>query len=189
MRFFSRRALMIIILSIILLIVSFTAFYQFSIRSNIMKAQLKDIQIKPLENSIRSKESLNSYRLSEAEKEEIWNNINEYKKVIYTFEIKNNSWLAYSVHHRVQPQFSEETNKLLVVSEKNFFFVKNLPTRESYKTILRAIIKTNNQLSDQEILDIVSKDRFTIIGNRVGIFSAKPVGDESITVGPFQRNQ
>lgn len=189
MRFFSRRVLMIMILSIILLIGAFIAFYQFSIRNDIMEAQLKDIQIKPLENSVRSKESLNSYRLSEAEKEEIWNNINDYKKVVYTFEIKNNSWLAYSVHHRIQPQFSEETNKLLVITEKNFFFVKNLPPGESYKPILRTIIKTDNQLSNQEILDIVSKDRFTIIGNRVGIFSAKPVGDESITVGPFYKNQ
>ncbi|MBA4602738.1 hypothetical protein [Thermoactinomyces mirandus] len=187
MRFLNMKVITVIILSIVLLIGAFIAFYQL-VLNDIMEAQLKDIKIAPLKERVSSKDSLNSYGLSDAEKDEIWNNIDNYEYVIYIFEIKNtSSWLAYSVHHRVQPQFSESTKKLQVKNEKQLLFPQNLPPGESYKTSLSAIIKTDNQLSGQEILDIVSKDRFTITGGReVWVI---PFGDESITVGPFQKNQ
>ncbi|MBA4602038.1 hypothetical protein [Thermoactinomyces mirandus] len=180
---------MMIILSIILLIGAFTVFYQLSIRSDVMEVELTNIEVYPLKEFAETEGSLNNYSLSEKEKEEIMNNLDNYKIVIYDFEIRNNSRLVYSVHHRVQPLFSEETKKILVISDKQLLFPQNIPPGESYGTGLTAILKTDNQLSDQEILDIVSKDRITIIGDRVGIFSAKPVGDESVTVGPFQKDQ
>lgn len=186
MRFFSRRVFMMIILSIILLIGTFIVFYQFS-TSDAMEVELTNIEVYPLKKFAESKSSLNFYALSDAEKEEIMNNLDNYKIVIYDFEIRNNSRLAYSVHHRVQPLFSKETKKILVVSEKQLLFPQNIPPGDSYGTGLTAILKTDNQFSDQEILDIVSKDRFTITGGReVWVI---PFGDKSITVGPFQKNQ
>ncbi|WP_181740029.1 hypothetical protein [Thermoactinomyces mirandus] len=90
------------ILSLILLIGAFTVFYQSSI-SGAMEVELTNVKVHPLKEFAETKDSLNFYTLSETEKEEIMNHLDNYKRVRYTFEIRNNSRLAYSVHHRVQP--------------------------------------------------------------------------------------
>lgn len=175
MRFFNIKVLTILILSIVLF--SSLIIYFFSINSNTIEVSLKDIKVEPLKADYKG--ALNNYGLSDTEKDEIWNNINDYKEVRYIFEIKNTSSLAYSVHHRIQPLFSEETKNMLTKSENQLLFPQGLPPGESYKTRLRIIIKPDDQLSDQEILDIVRKDKFTIIGGRV--VWVIPFGDESIT--------
>lgn len=177
---------MITILLIIFLIGAFTAFYQYAV-SHVMEVELKKVKVDPLKDWVRNKNSLNVYALNESEKEEIINNIDDYKKVLYYFEIKNHSPLAYSVYHRVQPIFSEDTKKLLVTSEKQLRFPQNIPSGEAYTTFMTAIIKTNDSLTDQEIMNIVSKDQFTITGGReVWII---PFGDESVTAGPLHKNE
>lgn len=185
MHFFRRRPMVITILSIIFFIVAFIVFYQYAV-SHVMEVELKQVEVDPLKKSVRSKDSLNMYGLNQTEKEKIINHIDDYKKVTYTFEIKNTSPLADSVYHRVQPLFSEDTRKLIVVSEKQLWFPRNIPSGESYTTYLTAIIKTAPSLSDQEILNMVSKDRFTITGGRE-VWSI-PFGDESVTVGPLKKN-
>lgn len=190
MRFLNMKIITIIILSIFLLLGIFFIYYNIALKNEIMEVQLKDIEVYPLKEFVDYEDDLNNYGLSKAEKKEILNNIDNYKEVIYIFELKNtSSWLAQSVHHRVQPLFSERTKKILIANESNFSFPQNLPPGESYKTMLITFIKADNQLSDQEILEIVSKDRFTIIGDRIGIFSVKPAGEDQVTVGPFYKNQ
>ncbi|MBA4496364.1 hypothetical protein ACFO25_15870 [Paenactinomyces guangxiensis] len=187
MRFLNKKMLMILFLSLILLISAFAFVYHNSLKNDAMVVKIKNVKVFPLKKHITYKGALSSYGLSEAEMEEIWTNIDDYKKVLYIFEIQNDSWLAYSVNHQIQPRFAEGTQKLLIKSEKQLLFPQNISPGESYTTSLSAIIKVENDQTDQEILDILSKDQFTITGERVGILSVEPVGKESVTVGPFKK--
>lgn len=186
MRFLNWKVVMIMILSIVIVVGIFIAFIFFS--NETMEVKLDNIKVYPLKKFVDYEGALNNYgTFTDDEKKQILNNIDDYKEVIYTFEIKNqSSSMFYSVHHRVQPLFSEDTKKILVKSQNQLMFPQNLKPGESYKTMLRVIIKTDQHLSDQEILNIVSKDHFTITGEKV--VWVIPFGDETITVGPFQKN-
>ncbi|MBA4602039.1 hypothetical protein [Thermoactinomyces mirandus] len=167
---FHRKILFIVILSFTIFVGDFIILYHSS-KYKVMEVQILEIKVTPLKKFVSDKADLNNYTLlvNDVEKEEILNNIDNYKKVVYIFEIKNNSsWLPYSVD-QAQPIFSEEMKKILI--EQKYYHLLHhviLSPGESYIIGTKTIIKSG-KLSDEEILEIASKDRFTNIWNRLNI--------------------
>lgn len=166
-RLFHKKVLFIVILSFIIFVGDFIILYHSS-KYKVMEVQILEIKVFPLKEFVSSKDDLNNDTLliSDIEKEEIINDIDNYKTVFYTFKIKNNSsWLPYSID-QTKPIFSEEMKKMVI--ERKYYHLLhhvNLSPGKSYIISTTTIIKSGT-LSDEEILEIARKDRFTIIGNR-----------------------